>query len=115
MARDARPSAVAMVGRPPGMLTLTPADPAAAQGTAATAFACRAVCVVWGSAVAALRRVLPLSFGCLASLTQLLSSALRLAPRLAELPLCLPEFALEALQQLRHSRGEVQRAQEELR
>jgi hypothetical protein len=45
-----------------------------------------------------LERVLPLSFGGLASLTQLLSSALRLAPRLAELPLCLPEFALEVLQ-----------------
>jgi hypothetical protein len=45
-----------------------------------------------------LERVLPRSFGGLASLTQLLLSALYLAPRVAELLLCLPEFALEALQ-----------------
>jgi hypothetical protein len=45
-----------------------------------------------------LERVLPRSFGGLASLAQLLLSALCLAPRLAELLLCLPEFALKALQ-----------------
>ena len=41
---------------------------------------------------------LPGSFGSLASLTHFFVSALRLVPRLAELLLRLPEFALEALQ-----------------
>src|SRR5260370_10857760 len=45
-----------------------------------------------------LERILARSFGGLGSLTQLLLSGLCLASRLAELLLCLPEFALEALQ-----------------
>ena len=45
-----------------------------------------------------LERVLPFSFGGLASLAQLLLSALCLAARLADLLLRLPEFALEVLQ-----------------
>jgi hypothetical protein len=43
-------------------------------------------------------RVLPGSFLGLASLTEFLVSALRLASRLAKLLLRLPEFALEVLQ-----------------
>src|SRR5580704_13977071 len=80
MARDNRPSVVPMVGRPSGMVTLTPSEAAAAAwGAAATACACGAVCVVWDSTAAIL-------------------SALRLVPRLAKLLLRLPEFALEPLQ-----------------
>jgi hypothetical protein len=45
-----------------------------------------------------LEHFLPGSFGSLASLTHFFLSALRLVPRLAELLLRLPEFALEALQ-----------------
>ena len=55
-------------------------------------------CVACASAAGSLERVLPRSFLGLASLTQLLLSALCLASRLAKLLLCLPEFALELLQ-----------------
>ncbi len=98
MARDARPSAAAMVGRPSGMLTLTPADPeAAAGGAAAAACACAAACADRVSAVAALR-ILLRSVRSLASLAELVLRALRLAARLAQQLLRLPDFALEALQ-----------------
>ena len=86
MARDTRPSAEAMVGRPSGMLTLTPAASAAAGG-AGCPYLCHSL---FGSSLCSRgpERVLPRSFRRLAGLAKLVLRTLRFAPRLAELLLC---------------------------
>src|SRR5215831_11910691 len=62
MAKDIRPSEEEIVGRPPGIPTLTPSAAATGcGGAAAAAFACAAACVASDSAVAALTRVEQLS------------------------------------------------------
>jgi hypothetical protein len=94
MAKDARPSVEAMVGRPPSMLTLTPSSP---TGAVAAVRACAAACVAWPPAVAALS-ILPRPFRGLTCLGKLALGTLCLASRLAELLLRLPEFAFEVLQ-----------------